>query len=184
MARWSSIYAALLASVAVLVGCATTNRALASEPKIAGIQVTSSDATARFLALGVSKSVVIDLPTDIKDVLVADGGIVGVVVRTNRRVYVIGLALGQTNVFLFDADGRQIGALDVAVRPTSLPPELENYEFPANVVEVYRSGLGGESIMCTPILCVDANKPGANQVPGTQNINVTGNTSAVIAAPK
>jgi hypothetical protein len=36
------------------------------------MRVSSSDANARFMVLGVSKSVVIDLPTDLRDVLVAD----------------------------------------------------------------------------------------------------------------
>ena len=67
------------------------------------------------IALGVSKSVVIDLPRDIKDVLVADPKIANAVVRSSRRAYIIGTAVGQTNVFFFDADGKQIGGFDIAV---------------------------------------------------------------------
>ena len=145
--------------------------------------MTSSDATARFVALGVSKSVVIDFPTDIKDVVVADKGIATVVVLTRRRVYVIGAALGQTNVYFFDADGRQIDALDLAVASTSPPAALENYPYPANVVLVY-NGSKGQNLSCTPILCLDASKPGSDQPPGTQNINVTGSSSTVSVTPK
>jgi pilus assembly protein CpaC len=70
---------------------------------------------ARFLPLGISKSVVVDLPREIKDVLVADPKIANAVVRSARRAYIIGAAVGQTNIVFFDADGQQIAAYDIAV---------------------------------------------------------------------
>ena len=70
----------------------------------------------RFLALGVGKSVIIDLPRDIKDVLVADPKIANTVVRSPQRAYIIGEAVGQTNVVFFDAEGQQIAAYDIAVK--------------------------------------------------------------------
>ena len=57
----------------------------------------------------------IDLPRDIKDVLVADPKIANAVVRSSRRAYIIGVKVGQTNVFFFDAEGRQIAGFDIAV---------------------------------------------------------------------
>jgi len=71
---------------------------------------------ARFLALGIGKSVVIDLPRDIKDVLVADPKIANAVVRSAQRAYIIGAAVGQTNIVFFDAAGQQIAAYDIAVK--------------------------------------------------------------------
>jgi len=71
---------------------------------------------ARFLALGVGKSIVIDLPRDIKDVLVADPKIANAVVRSAQRAYIIGAAVGQTNIVFFDAAGQQIAAYDIAVK--------------------------------------------------------------------
>ena len=58
---------------------------------------------------------VIDLPREIKDVLVADPKIANAVVRSSRRAYIIGAAVGQTNIFFFDAEGQQIAAYDIAV---------------------------------------------------------------------
>ncbi|WP_245452839.1 type II and III secretion system protein family protein [Bradyrhizobium sp. C9] len=79
---------------------------------------TSADGqmNARFLALGVGKSVVIDLPRDIKDVLVADPKIANAVVRSAQRAYIIGATVGQTNIVFFDAAGQQIAAYDIAVK--------------------------------------------------------------------
>src|SRR5712672_1166547 len=71
---------------------------------------------ARFLSLGIGKSIVIDLPRDIKDVLVADPKIANAVVRSAQRAYIIGAAVGQTNIVFFDAAGQQIAAYDIAVK--------------------------------------------------------------------
>ncbi len=70
---------------------------------------------ARFLPLGIGKSVVIDLPRDIKDVLVADPKIANAIVRSAQRAYIIGAAVGQTNIIFFDTTGQQIAAYDIAV---------------------------------------------------------------------
>jgi len=70
---------------------------------------------ARFVSLGIGKSIVLDLPRDIKDVLVADPKIANAVVRSAQRAYIIGAAVGQTNIVFFDAAGQQIAAYDIAV---------------------------------------------------------------------
>jgi pilus assembly protein CpaC len=78
-------------------------------------QVAASDAGSTFVPLGVGKSVVIDLPGDVKDVLVADPKIANAVIRSARRAYLIGIARGQTSVYFFDAQGRQLAGFDIAV---------------------------------------------------------------------
>jgi pilus assembly protein CpaC len=78
--------------------------------------VGSAVAKTRFLALGIGKSMVVDLPHDVKDVLVADPKIANAVIRSPQRAYIIGAAVGQTNVVFFDADGLQIAAYDIAVK--------------------------------------------------------------------
>ena len=71
---------------------------------------------ARFLALGIGKSVLIDFPHDVKDVLVGDPKIANAVVRSAQRAYIIGSAVGQTNVVFFDSAGQQIASYDIAVK--------------------------------------------------------------------
>jgi pilus assembly protein CpaC len=83
----------------------------ASAPVAADGQMNS-----RFLSLGIGKSVVIDLPRDIKDVLVADPKIANAVVRSSQRAYIIGAKIGQTNIVFFDSAGQQIAAYDIAVK--------------------------------------------------------------------
>jgi pilus assembly protein CpaC len=99
----------------------TLNPALA--PVIAADYRVGAPATAdggqmnaRFMSLGIGKSVVIDLPRDIKDVLVADPKIANAVVRSAQRAYIIGAGIGQTNIVFFDSAGQQIAAYDIAVK--------------------------------------------------------------------
>lgn len=69
----------------------------------------------QFIPLGVGKSIVIDLPGDVKDVLVADPTIANAVIRSTRRAFLIGMKVGQTNIMFFDAAGRQLAGFDIAV---------------------------------------------------------------------
>jgi pilus assembly protein CpaC len=88
---------------------------LASDYRVAAPAAADGQMNARFLPLGIGKSAVIDLPRDIKDVLVADPKIANAVVRSAQRAYIIGAAVGQTNIVFFDAAGQQIAAYDIAV---------------------------------------------------------------------
>ena len=109
--------AALITALAV-AACLGATCAQASDPPATpggAIQVVGSDSGSRFVQLGIGKSVVIDLPRDIKDVLVAEPKFANAVVRSTRRAYLIGVAVGQTNIYFFDAEGRQIAGFDVAV---------------------------------------------------------------------
>ncbi len=77
-------------------------------------QVTASRATQR-VKLGLNKSVVIDLPSDAYDILVANPAVADAVTRTARRIYLFGKSVGETNIFVFGANGEQIVSLDLAV---------------------------------------------------------------------
>lgn len=77
---------------------------------------TAAAARTRFLSLGIGKSVVIDLPREVKDVLVADPKIANAVIRSAQRAYIIGGQVGQTNVVFFAADGQQVASYDIAVK--------------------------------------------------------------------
>ncbi|UVK38952.1 type II and III secretion system protein family protein [Mesorhizobium sp. AR10] len=86
------------------------------EAKAAGknAAVTASTATQR-VKLGLNKSVVIDLPSDAYDILVANPVVADAVTRTARRIYLFGKSVGETNIFVFGPNGEQIASLDLAV---------------------------------------------------------------------
>src|SRR6188474_2096301 len=107
--------AALGALIAFMALTPILPASAADGPQKAAVKVAASEGTSRSIPLGIGKSVAIDLPADIKDVLVADPKVANAVVRSSRRVYMIGVAVGQTNIFFFDADGKQIAGFDIAV---------------------------------------------------------------------
>jgi pilus assembly protein CpaC len=90
--------------------------AIAADYRAAAPVAADGQMNARFLSLGIGKSIVIDLPRDIKDVLVADPKIANAVVRSAQRAYIIGATVGQTNIIFFDSAGQQIAAYDIAVK--------------------------------------------------------------------
>ncbi len=124
MKYWLSLPAMKTLTIRALsfsaVAALTLNSALtpvvASEDLAATPVAASGPAKTRFLSLGIGKSVVVDFPRDVKDVLVADPKIANAVIRSSQRAYIIGAAVGQTNVVFFDAAGQQIGAYDIAVK--------------------------------------------------------------------
>ncbi|QCK85300.1 type II and III secretion system protein family protein [Phreatobacter aquaticus] len=77
--------------------------------------VAQPGGSAQLITLGVGKSLPIELPRDARDVIVANPAIANAVVRSARRVFLIGVAVGQTNVFFLDAEGRQIAGYDIEV---------------------------------------------------------------------
>jgi Flp pilus assembly secretin CpaC len=167
-------YLAVIPAVGlVAMGCVSAAElpATPSNRAAPGMYVISSDVTSRFVPLGLNKAVVVEMPGDVKDVLVSNPEIVNVVMRTNRRAYVIGKALGETNVYLFDAHGRQLGALDIGVAPIPQldpPPLLENSALPAQALIVYRGVEDVRFYRCTPT-CSTPPKPKEDEAPPTTN---------------
>lgn len=108
---------AILARALTLTAVAafTLTPAIARDYRAPASQSIDGQLGARFLPLGIGKSVVVDLPRDIKDVLVADPKIANAVVRSSQRAYIIGATVGQTNIVFFDSAGQQIAAYDIAV---------------------------------------------------------------------
>lgn len=117
-AKSGGLRAACLLGAALL---ATPAAALA-EPATAaspGDQVMRVDlqggAARQRLSLPRGKSAIIELPVDARDVLVTNPAVADVVLRTPRRLYVMGVAAGQTDAAFFDANGRQIMSVDIRV---------------------------------------------------------------------
>src|SRR5882757_6258956 len=101
-------------AVAALMFKLAPSPAVAAESDTPPLAVGS--AKTRFLALGTGKSIIVDLPREAKDVLVANPKVANAVIRSAQRAYIIGGDVGQTNVVFFDAGGQQIVSYDIAVK--------------------------------------------------------------------
>ncbi|WP_424547689.1 type II and III secretion system protein family protein [Shinella zoogloeoides] len=80
------------------------------------IRIQESGAGVRkSVRLGLNKAIVVDLPTDAHDILVADPVKADAVTRTSRRIYLFGKEVGQTNIFVFGPNGEEIVSIDLNV---------------------------------------------------------------------
>jgi pilus assembly protein CpaC len=116
MMRTFIVRALSFSTVAALTLNPALTPVVASDYRTAAPVTTDGQMNARFVSLGIGKSIVIDLPREIKDVLVADPKVANAVVRSTQRAYIIGAAVGQTNIVFFDSTGAQIAAYDIAVK--------------------------------------------------------------------
>ncbi len=91
--------------------------AVASEANLMQVKISrgGEGPVSQSLALPLNKAAVIELPEDARDILVSNPEIVDAVIRTPRRVYVLGMQAGQANVFFFRANGTQLLNLEISV---------------------------------------------------------------------
>jgi len=183
MKRWMLIRSVSLAALVAVAGSASS---YAAEPRTPVIQVVGSESSSRQVSLGIGKAVIIDLPGDIKDVLVADPTIANAVVRSSRRAYMIGVKSGQTSIFFFDSDGRQIAGFDIAVTRdlnglrTALKQMFPGSDIRADGLgdSVVLSGFAANQSEAQQAFDLATRLAGENKV--TNNINVRGRDQVML----
>ncbi len=100
------------------VALAALLTAASMQPAAARSRAVPQDAVntgARRISMGVGKSAIIDLPEDAAEIFVANPAVANAVVRTARRIYVIGAGAGQTSLFALDKGGRQIASYEINI---------------------------------------------------------------------
>jgi pilus assembly protein CpaC len=168
MARLAAILAVVLGgwgASAWAAGPRTESRPSAP-PAVAAaptVSIVASESGSHFVPLGIGKSVVIDLPRDVKDVLVADPKVANAVIRSARRAYLIGVEVGQTSMFFFDAAGQQIAGFDIAVtRDLNGVRAALKQMFPESDIRI--EGVGKESVVLTGSVANQGEAQQANDV--------------------
>jgi pilus assembly protein CpaC len=107
-------------------------------------------AVARRIDLSIGRSLIVDLPRDAKEVFVANPKVANAVVRSTRKLFVIGMENGATSIFVMDAEGRQIAALEVSVgRDLNVLRQTLRTALPSAHVEVRPAG---DSILLTGVV--------------------------------
>ena len=102
-------------SLAAMASLVTATFVSTSSAEAQATVKVSSQAATQQIRLGLNKSVVIDLPRDAYDILVANPGVADAVTRTARRIYLFGKQVGETNIFVFGPNGEQIASLDLRI---------------------------------------------------------------------
>lgn len=108
-----AIHALISASAIVATLCVAPSVASAESSNIINVKRNASG-TER-VSLGLNKSIVVDLPVDAHDILVANPEVADAVSRTARRIYLFGKKVGETNIFVFDKAGKQVVSLDLRI---------------------------------------------------------------------
>jgi len=98
--------AAMMTALLLATAGATTSTAIAQAP-------AQQDNGALLLSVGESR--VVNLSDNLSDVVIADPNILDVHVRSQRQVYLIAKAPGQTNIFITTRDGKMLYANAVRV---------------------------------------------------------------------
>ena len=119
----------------------TRTTPVASAPLPTTDRVLSIDLTAgpgaRVLDLPLGKSAIIELPTDVRDMLVTNPLVADAVLRSPRRIYVLGLTAGATDAVFFDEAGRRILQLNIRVgQDTSLLSSTLNNVIKGGTIKV------------------------------------------------
>lgn len=69
----------------------------------------------RHVKIGLNKSLVVELPRDVRDVLVSNPEYIDAVLHSSRRAYLIGKKIGEGNAFFFDKDGNRILTVEISI---------------------------------------------------------------------
>ena len=106
----------------------------------------SAGAASQSLALPMGKSALVQLPVDARDVMVTNPGVADVVLRSPRRISVLGMKQGSTDASFFDAEGRRILSLNVHVDidPTAVSEMIRRLLPSSNV---HAEGLNGSIVL-------------------------------------
>lgn len=143
----------------------------------------------RSVKLGLNKAIVIDLPKDAHDILVADPELADAVTRTSRRIYMFGRAVGQTNIFIFGENGQELVNLDLTIERdvTGLQAQLTRFIPHSDIkVEIISDNIVLTGFVRTPQDADRAVQLATIFVTGgeatTQQTAVTGEGSAAIYA--
>lgn len=116
-------------SGAVLMAAAVFSTSVASAEPVPyngggslNVHTQNSPVKTQVMNLPKGRSAVIDLPVDAADVFVSNPAVADAVLRTPRRIFVLGVTSGQSDAIFFDGMGRQI--LNLSIRVDAATDEL------------------------------------------------------------
>lgn len=80
-----------------------------------GVESPASALYSQRMTLGVGRAVIVDLPGDASEIIVGDPKVANAVVRSTRKIFIMGAGTGQTTIIALDKNGAQIGNIDINV---------------------------------------------------------------------
>ena len=120
-ARRTIAFATLAAMLpASIVPAGATNLALVKAPNQAAVPAPSDlrilpGEGPRKFTLGAGRSSIVQLPEDASEIFIGNPQVANAVVRSARKLFVLGIAPGQTTIFALDKTGRRIATLELVI---------------------------------------------------------------------
>lgn len=112
----------------------------------------------RKVSIGVDKSMLIDLPIDVENVLVSNPEVIDIVVQSSRQVYMLAKDQGEANAFFLGPKGQKVLLLDVVVtRDVSTLLEALHRLLPGSKIKIDR--VGENMVLSGSVInAIDANR--------------------------
>jgi pilus assembly protein CpaC len=79
------------------------------------MRVADTGGASQQIALGLNKSMIVELPREVREVMVPNPDKIDAILQTSTRAYLIGKAVGEANVLFLDKNGRQVASLDITI---------------------------------------------------------------------
>jgi pilus assembly protein CpaC len=131
---------ALLACLCATLTCAApalAQNAAAATTAVVRVDLAAAGGGTQSLSLPNGKSAIVELPVDARDVLVTNPAVADAMLRSPRRIFILGLKNGQTDAAFFDQAGRRILTLDIRVdQDTAAVAQTINRVVPGSHVRV------------------------------------------------
>ncbi len=123
---WTLLVSAMLIAQSLVTGYSST--VLAANKSYLKIS-KNAIGKSQTVKVGLNKSIVVDLPGEAHDILVASPTVADAITRTSSRIYIFGKQVGSTNIFIFDSAGRQLLSIDLLIERdiTGLEANLKKY---------------------------------------------------------
>jgi pilus assembly protein CpaC len=106
----------MLAALVALGGVVASLSASADQQHGSYLRVgETGNGIGRQITLGLNKSMIIELPREVREVMVSNPEKMDAVLQTSTRAYLIGKAAGEANIIFVDKEGRQVVTLEITV---------------------------------------------------------------------
>jgi len=120
---------ALAGLLGLTIGLAPIAFGQAQGAENAHISITGKGfGSSRDVNISLNKSLIVDLPVDVKEVIVGQPNVVNAILRSKRRAILQGVGAGDTNIVFLDATGRSIAVFDIQVgqEPSPVAGKLQS----------------------------------------------------------
>ena len=160
--RKSFLASTLMGTACLLITAAfsaTSNEAVAKSAHTSNLRIGAHETLpqSREVKLGLNKAMVVELPRELRDIMVSAPEFMDAVVQSSNRVHLIGKKVGQSNIFFFDTNGEQILTLEVSIDPdTTVLDNLLKRLIPG-------SNISSEILNSTVILTGSVRSPAASK---------------------